>query len=206
PGQPMPAPGTVQPGDLSFAPAKKEAADAMARNIAAAPASGQAAVEQSQQVGAMQEAKALSDTQPDAGQVRTVGHKAFAWKNAIWVDTTYTGGDLIYLKLGSDQYLKLVAARPDLAPFLAVGTPLVLVDGDRAYGIDIPGQAETNLPKDATNLPAEPGALPEQQQTPEAQQQQSGRGTPRWPMLAGGGLALSLGVAVLIFLRRPHST
>lgn len=156
PNAPVPVPAvggppTTAPGAEFKAPAMD--AGQVAQKVAAAPASGEAAVSAAQQVGAIREASALSQTQPAGeagGSIRTAGDKTFVLRQGVWVDTAYQSGDLTYLTTGSDRYLDLVRLRPDLARYLAVGTPLVLADGSTAYGIDIPGKAESAVDMKAT--------------------------------------------------------
>lgn len=117
-----------------------------------APASGAAAVDASTSVNQIREARTLSEAKPAgemATRVQAAGDKSFVLKAGIWTDTAYTGGELTHLQTGSDQYLKLIRARPDLSRYLSVGTPLILVDGSTLYGFDIPGQSESELPADA---------------------------------------------------------
>jgi len=194
PGVPIPrGPATTTPtsppGAMKRdAGAAKPEAKAVEDAVAAAPSTGQAAVQQSEQLAQMRDASALSQT-AGSDQVRTAADKTFVLRDGIWTDTAYAGGDLIHFKLGSDKYLELVRVRPDLARYLAAGSPLILVDGDKAYGIDIPGHDESDVDVEATlsttNLPA-----------PNAE----GR-----PLLMGGvlaGLAATGGLTALWLRRR----
>lgn len=152
----IPQPAQLAPGAAaSRAPAKVEQA------MKAAPQTGAAAVETAAQIGNLREAKSLSSAQPQgaaAGQVRSAGAKTFLLRQGIWVDSVYGGGTLTHLKLGSDKYLELVRRRPDLAKYLAVGTPLVVVDGSINLAVDYPGADEGTepLPAQAAAPPASP--------------------------------------------------
>lgn len=180
------------PGGVATAPTmdgapSAEAKQSVANAVAAAPATGQPAVEAAKKVSEMRDATALSQAQGSAGadQVRTAGDKTFILRGGIWTDTAYKGGPLVYLKLGSDRYLALAAARADLARYLAAGSPLILQDGDKAYGVEIPGQEESAV--DVTALAgARPGAPPASASgVPVA----GGRGRMALPLLLGGGAA-----------------
>lgn len=140
------APGSVPRGGIrlpSFG-SGKPSADSVAREMASAPSSGQVAVEDAKSIGKLTDADSLSQVVGDGAgpAVRTVGDKSFVLQQGAWVDTAYAGGDLLHLKLGSDQHLSLIQSRPDLAKYFAVGSPLILVDGDHAYGVDL-GEEES---------------------------------------------------------------
>jgi Ca-activated chloride channel homolog len=144
------------PGVAQAPMSEQKAADQVARNVASAPASGPSAVEGAQKVQQIRGAESLAQAQPQgdaAGQIRMAGAKTFILRGGIWTDTAYQGGDLLSLKLGSDRYLQLVRTRPDLARYLAVGSPLILADGAVAYGIDIPGKEESEAALPPPPLP-----------------------------------------------------
>lgn len=143
------APGSAPRGGIRLPTfgAGKPTAEAVARDVAAAPSSGQIAVEEAKSIGRLADAQSLQQVQtaPGAasGQVRTAGEKSFVLQQGVWVDTAYTAGvELLHLALGSDQYLELVRTRPDLAKFFAVGSPLILADGAKAFAVDL-GEQES---------------------------------------------------------------
>lgn len=160
PGSQGPVPvGTLSPGQPGQA---QDAGSAVAQKVAAAPTTGATAVNESKQVEQIRSASDLSQVQAAAagageGQIRAAGDKTFVLKNGIWTDTAWKGGDLVYLTLGSDKYLELVRERPWAAKYLAVGSPLVVVDGADAFGIDIPGKEESAETLPAAMATAGPG-------------------------------------------------
>lgn len=188
-------PGTVGTAPAMDGSALQEAKKSVANAVAAAPATGAPAVEAAKQVSEMRDATALSQAQGSAGAdlVRMAGDKTFILRGGIWTDTAYTGAPLVYLKLGSDKYLALAAARPNLARYLAAGSPLIVQDGDTAYGVEIPGQEES-----AVDVAALAGSGPGAPRASAAWVPASRR----WlalPMLLGGGAAAG---ALGLWLRR----
>ena len=86
--------------------------------------------------------------------LRQVGDKTFLLDDNVWVDTTFDGTRMVAeaVAFGGARYFKLLAERPELGRYLALGDRVtVLVDG-KAYAI-APDAAESGEPV-ATPLPA----------------------------------------------------
>jgi len=130
-------------------------------------ASGAGAVDRAAQEGALQSADAapapeLAGAASGDGSgtmIRTAGMRTFLLQEGIWVDTTYDSArmktqEILFL---SDAYFKLLEARPDLAPALALGDQVIVVVGDTAYRIG--PEADVSQPLLPDPLPtAEPGS------------------------------------------------
>jgi len=96
--------------------------------LAAAPAVGEEAVRASVALKALKEAQVLP-TQATA--IRHVGDKTFYLDNNFWVDVDYRQEvRKIAIKYGSEAYFALLALRPELGQYLALGRNVtVMLDG-----------------------------------------------------------------------------
>jgi Ca-activated chloride channel family protein len=113
-----------------------------------APAAGAAAVQQSQDTTRMSGAQSVpmpAVSTPKAGApasdpaqvIQYVGDKTFVFNNGIWMDTTFDVKKMTTAKVefGSDDYLKLLAARADWGRYFALGTRLIVVLDGIAYEV-----------------------------------------------------------------------
>jgi Ca-activated chloride channel family protein len=117
-------------------PAPRAAADALRRELAAAPASGAAAVQNSEANNRLRQAEAVPVAPEE--QIRVVGERTFLRSGELWLETT--GGasapaERTVVPFGSDAYFALLDAHPDAGRFLAVGPRLVLMLGGQWYEI-----------------------------------------------------------------------
>ncbi|MCS7222351.1 MAG: VIT domain-containing protein [Anaerolineae bacterium] len=102
------------------------------KRLADAPASGAAAVAES----ALRETLRLAERAAEGGeQVRIVRDKVFVWRDGVWVDTAFDAKTMQPERVvfGSDAYFKLLARRPALAPYFALGPRVIVVLDGRAY-------------------------------------------------------------------------
>jgi len=79
-----------------------------------------------------------------AAQIRAVGAKAFVLRHGVWTDTQYDPSKMSTIKIGfgSDDYFKLLAARPEWGAFFALGERvIVLLDGKAYETVQGTGQA-----------------------------------------------------------------
>ena len=68
--------------------------------------------------------------------IRYKEDKTFFLKNGFWVDSTFKeGGQTKEVKLNSDEYFRLAAAKPALAKYFAVGTKVIVCYEDVNYKI-----------------------------------------------------------------------
>jgi hypothetical protein len=75
-----------------------------------------------------------------AHTVRTVGDRAFVWRDGVWIDTTYdpdkmTPKEVIFL---SDEYFALLEQDERVAEFYALGDHVIFVLEGHAYEV-VPG-------------------------------------------------------------------
>jgi Ca-activated chloride channel family protein len=145
--------------------------------VASPPAAGgKEAVDEAEQKMALEGANTATgatgtDLEPAA--VKIVGTKAFVQRDGVWIDTTYDAERMTPLKVGfmSDDYFRLVAARPEWGAYLAVGervlvvlpgadgqeTAYLVVDPDDGQAIEIPPiQAPRETP--VAHVTPSPGA------------------------------------------------
>jgi Ca-activated chloride channel family protein len=95
---------------------------------------GEAAVEASMDISSLGESRTAR--RPVLETVKWVGHKTFYLRNGAWVDSAYREGmrvqELEYL---SGKYFDLLAKRPELGPYFALGRNLTVVIGSTCYRI-----------------------------------------------------------------------
>ena len=68
--------------------------------------------------------------------VRVVGSKTFLMKDGVWVDTEYkadTRLPKVDVTFGSEEFFKLVADKPELAEFFALGKKVIVVLDGKVY-------------------------------------------------------------------------
>ncbi len=73
--------------------------------------------------------------QPVSESVKQVGDRTFYLIKGIWTDSLYKAQRVTDLVWGSEKYFDLLAAEPELAPYLALGQQVIVVSGDMAYKI-----------------------------------------------------------------------
>jgi Ca-activated chloride channel family protein len=115
---------------------------------AAAPSSGAKAVERAAFQGAMSYAAApmgVPDLVPGEGdgfleakeQIKQVGSKTFVLRNATWTDTAFdpTALEPEKVEFLSERYFELIAEKPDLGDYFALGTQVIAVYEGHAYQV-----------------------------------------------------------------------
>ena len=106
-----------------------------------APPSGADAVVASEAALQMAEAIVVPPVRPSTGvssedRVRTVGTKTFYLIDGVWKDAGYTEGEpVIEYRFGSDRYFELLDQFPDLGPYLALGTDVIVKNRGVVYRI-----------------------------------------------------------------------
>jgi Ca-activated chloride channel family protein len=101
-----------------------------------APASGEMAVLRSQEERKIKEAERDDSLTDLLSTVRTVGSKTFLMKDGVWVDTEYksdTRLPKVDVTFGSEEFFKLVADKPELAEFFALGKKVIVVLDGKVY-------------------------------------------------------------------------
>jgi Ca-activated chloride channel family protein len=123
---------------------------------------GAAPVQAAQDQQQLRSAESVIAPQGDAAaQIRAVGVKTFVQRNGVWTDAEYDPSKMSTLKVGfgSDDYFKLLAARPEWGQFFALGERVIVVLEGRAYET-VPGAGQPlQVPPTATLEPTS-GATP----------------------------------------------
>ncbi|MGH2604674.1 MAG: hypothetical protein ACRDJ9_35445, partial [Dehalococcoidia bacterium] len=67
---------------------------------------------------------------------RFVGDKSFVLRDGVWTDTAYQPDTVtLTVPFGSDAYFTLLAEKPALAPFFALGERVIVVFEGTAYEV-----------------------------------------------------------------------
>ncbi len=101
-------------------------------SLSAAPElyTGAEAVEEAEAKAAIQDAeRAAAPTSETAAAVQVVGAKAFVYRDGAWIDTTFDPSRMTAQKIGfgSENYFDLLAARPDVGVYLALGDRVAIM-------------------------------------------------------------------------------
>ncbi len=123
---PMKQPAPMELPVPAAAPAEES------ERLAGAPVSGAAAVEES----VLQEVlKSAERAVESGGPVRVVHDKTFIRRDGVWVDTAFDAGTMKPQRVvfGSEAYFELLARRPALAPYFALGPRVIVVLDGQAY-------------------------------------------------------------------------
>lgn len=101
-------------------------ADQMAQRMsqaAAAPASGKQAVAGASAVRSLAQDEAAP---PEAETVRTIDDRTFFLKDGVWTESAYADEETLKIVSFSSAYFDILALKPELAPFFALGDRLIL--------------------------------------------------------------------------------
>jgi Ca-activated chloride channel family protein len=104
----------------------------------AAPVFGAPAIEKAIEQGGLESADSLIPASQDAlDVVKVVGERTFVKKDGIWMDTAYDpeNSQTIHVSFLSDDYFKIVAARPELAASFALGTRVIAISDGVYYEV-----------------------------------------------------------------------
>jgi Ca-activated chloride channel family protein len=103
---------------------------------APAPASGAAAVRDSVAQSDLEKAQAPAAAAEEyAAQVRTVGDRAFVYRDGVWTDTTFDPERMTTTRLvfGSPEFFDFLAQHPAAGRFFALGERVIVVLDGVAY-------------------------------------------------------------------------
>lgn len=101
-----------------------------------APASGAAAVRDSVAQSDLEKAQApAAPSEEYAAQVRTVGDRAFVYRDGVWTDTTFDPERMTttQLEFGSTAFFDFLAQHPEAGRFFALGERVIVVIDGVAY-------------------------------------------------------------------------
>jgi Ca-activated chloride channel homolog len=134
----------------SFLIVEDEPTVPIADNPSLSSESGADAVRAAEDVADYAGASNTEKTRSEA--VRYAGGKTFYWRDGGWRDSEFDDDrPALRLAFGSESYFDLVRRRPDLGPYLAVGTKVLLRVGGEQYEI-----ADTaTIIESAPSLPAQ---------------------------------------------------
>jgi Ca-activated chloride channel family protein len=109
----------------------------------AAPVSGAQVVEESLAQKGLREADVAA--QPQVEPVQVVGNKTFVLQNGTWIDTAYDAAKMTvhHIGFGGESYFALTQRYPEVGPYLALGTQIILVWEEQAYEIGTKDDGET---------------------------------------------------------------
>jgi Ca-activated chloride channel family protein len=142
------------------------AADRLATPLAAAPPSGAAAVEQSQNFNTLQQAVvAATPAEANVGeQLKVVGDRSFILRDGVWTDSSYQdGADTTKIGFGSEDYYRVLAERSDWGAFFALGERVIFLSDGEAYEVtegDFPDVDVPDAPVSVQDTPDEPLVQP----------------------------------------------
>ena len=155
-----------------------------------------------------------------AAQIRAVGTKTFVLRNGVWTDAEYDPSKMTTMQVGfgSDDYFKLIAARPEWGQFFALGERVIVVLDGKAYETVQGAGQPVQVPPTAT---PEPTRKPSVSATPEPTRKPGSGATPTAfvtgnpPVatptpgsrpasggLCGGAAAMVMGIAAVVVLTR----
>lgn len=102
---------------------------------AAPMVSGEAAVQKSMAQDALRAAERPAEA--EVAQVRVVGNKTFVLQEGLWVDTVFDPERMqpVQVPFGSEAYFHLLAEKPALGPYFALGQKVVVVWKGQAYQV-----------------------------------------------------------------------
>jgi len=135
------------------------------------PQSGGAAVAKSQAERALRDAAQPlaprggggGETGGEGAQViKVVGRKTFILQGGVWTDTAFDPSKMKTSRVGfgSDDYFKLLSARPELGPVFALGPQVIVVLDGMAYETVAGAGDPLTLPATATPPPASTAPSP----------------------------------------------
>ena len=129
--------------DIAFA--EEQAAEAVADASAAAPASGERAVESASDIEALRD----GDFDLGAEHVRVLRDRSFIYTDGVWIESGYDGSEPLEIVVGSRLFAALLEAQPDLAGAPSLGERviargpngyvlIVWPDADEVEGVTLP--------------------------------------------------------------------
>jgi len=119
------------------------------------PAFGQQTIEESEGQNSMASAEAVAPAPMEVMEKeRTVGQRTFIHSDGKWIDTRFDPEHMetIEIEFLSDEYFLIAKERPDLAEAFALGSRVIVVDGEYTYEV-VEGPVNTNREDPNLTLP-----------------------------------------------------
>lgn len=201
----------IEEDDIFSQTGRNAVAQEAAATFAPAAVSGESAVGAAADQGALAEAEApMAPPAPfvslQTGQlvdvadlVQAVGSKTFVLREGVWIDTTFDPAQFTPEQVGfaSDSYFDLLAAAPDLGPYFALGTQVVVVYEGVAYQV-VEGDGSSSV-----TIPSVIAVNPETGSSPAATTSTgvvtgTGSGSAGRGGVCGGAAALPVGLLILV--------
>ncbi len=139
--------------DIFTQAGRDEAGEKMFESFAApAEETGSAAVEES----VAREALRAADTvQENAAEIKHIGDKTFILRGGVWTDSTYDSSmETVKVGFGSDDYFRILEARPEWGRYFSVGRLLVVVLEGRVYQVAEGDFPSADVPAASSPTPA----------------------------------------------------
>jgi len=108
------------------------------KGAVAAPSFGADAVQKAEGQNSLVQSESAPVLSPEASHtVKTVGSRTFVLKDGVWTDTAYDPDTMTVKKIKflSDEYFELSRSNPTLAACFALGTQVLVADGQTAIKI-----------------------------------------------------------------------
>jgi len=144
------------------------------------------------------------------GGVKVVGSKAFVLRDGVWIDTAFDPSQMKTTRVGfgSDDYFRLLAARPEWGPVFALGPRVIVVLDGVAYetveGAGDPLVLPPTATPPPTGLPGGHTATPTPLPTIPTQPQPPANGLPVGIFAALGGLGGISAIVALMIRKRSR--
>jgi len=113
-------------------------ADVAERQSAPTSTSGQVAIDEAEASGDLARAESAAAPSTDAaGAIRYVGSRTFVDQAGVWVETIFDPDAMttVEVAFGSDEYFRLITARPGLAAAFALGERVIAIDDGTAFEV-----------------------------------------------------------------------
>jgi Ca-activated chloride channel family protein len=126
--------------------------------LSAAPtmAAGARAVEEAEAKAAIQDATFAEAPAGEAAEVvKIVSDKTFVYRDGFWTDTTFDPSQMTPQKIGfgGEAYFDVLAARPEMGAYFALGDRVIVVVDETAYEVAETDSGSVSLPPTSTPRP-----------------------------------------------------
>ena len=83
------------------------------------------------------DAPAPAQFSQEGAELRSIGNRAFLFKDGIWTETTFDAETMepVQVEFASEEYFALLAEHPDLAEAFALGDHVIALSDGIAYEV-----------------------------------------------------------------------